>query len=512
MTTRATAAPAKPRTSLSPGLAAAALGAAALSGPLVSLAPFEAVLVAASLALVGAVAAHPPLAAYAFLAITPLVVGMDRGSVVPLMRPNEAFFALLAVGVAIRYVVDLVRERRPRPPLRLPAVDAAILALAVLSSVVPLLWMVARDKAIGQDDVLFALTLWKYYAVYLLFRSVVRTAGHVRVCLWTSMAVAALVAVVAILQSRQMFGVHTLLARNYAPEADVGALDNNRGTSTLASSIAVADLMLFNLAIALAWLARGSRHRVLLAAAAVLFLFGVIAAGQFSGMIGLVAMGVTLGVVTGWLRQLVLGFIPLAAMAGLFLRPVIERRLLGFSSREGVPPSWVGRWENLQRFFFPELFSDFNWVLGVRVAARVKAPERWRNWVWMESGHTWLLWTGGIPLLVAFGAFLWVTMRTTLRVARRRADEFGVVAVASFASLVVIAVLMVFDVHLTLRGSADLSFPLLAMAVAGLRAAPAPAGGSDGGGTDGSGGLDGAGGSDGAAGSDGLPSLIVVRR
>ena len=472
MTTRGTAAPLPRSAPLSPWFGATVLGAAVMSGPLVSSVPSNAVLVgAAALALICAVAVHPPLAAYTFLAVTPLVVGMDRGMVVPFMRPNEALLLLLGTGVATRYVVDAVRDGRPRPRFRLPPVDATILALAVLSSALPLAWMVARSKAISQDDVLFALTIWKYFAVYLLFRATVRTASQVRICLWTSMAVASLVAVVAILQSVQLFGVHRLLASHYAPEANAGALDNNRGTATLASSIAVADLMLFNLAIAVAWLARGATRRVLLGAGAVLFLLGVVASGQFSGIIGLVPMGIALGLLTGQLGRLVRGFLPVALVSGLLLRPVIERRLLGFSSPEGVPSSWTGRWDNLQRFFFPELFSNFHWVLGVRASGRVKAPETWRDWVWMESGHAWLLWTGGIPLLVAFVVFLWVTMRTTLAVARARADEFGVAAVASFASLVVIAVLMLFDVHLTLRGSADLSFPLLAIAVAGLRPA-----------------------------------------
>jgi hypothetical protein len=156
--------------------------------------------------------------------------------------------------------------------------------------------------------------------------------------------------------------------------------------------------------------------------------------------------------------------LPVALVSGLATQPVVERRLSGFDSAQGLPPSWLGRVENLRTFFWPELFSNFNFVLGVRPAARVPAPEVWRQYVWIESGHTWLLWNGGIPLLVAFFVFLGTSLQVTARVGRARFDAIGVAALASFASLVALAVLMVLDPHLTLRGSADLLFSLLALA------------------------------------------------
>lgn len=444
----------------------AAFAAALVIAPLVVVAP-PLILAAglSALALIVGVYAHPPLAAYVLLVTTPLVAGMDRGLILPVLRPHEAIALLVAAGLLARGAVDLLAGRLRRPSIR--ALDAAIVFMAVTSSVLPLLWMAARGNAVTMDDALYALTLWKYYGIYLIVRGSVRTEQQVRRCLWLAMAAAGVVAVVGILQSLQLLGVPALLARFYALDGNVEEFLEFRGGSTFNYPIAVADFLAFNLAIALGWLARGSRSRPLLVAAAGLFVFGIVAAGQFSGAIALVITVVAVGLLTHRLGRLGFAALLTAPVAGLALKPVIDERLRGFSSPYGLPYSWISRLENLQTFFWPRLLSDFNFVLGVRPEARVRVLEPGTDYVWIESGHTWLLWTGGIPFFTAFFVFLWVSLRTTFQTARARTDAIGVAAIASFASLIVLAVLMALDPHLTMRGSADLLFSLLALASVG---------------------------------------------
>jgi hypothetical protein len=95
----------------------------------------------------------------------------------------------------------------------------------------------------------------------------------------------------------------------------------------------------------------------------------------------------------------------------------------------------------------------------------VPAPETWRDWVYIESGYVWLVWIGGLPFLLAFVAFVAVGMVCLWPIAVVRRNAIGAAALAAFAYLVVIATLMLLDPHLTIRGSADLFFPLLGLAL-----------------------------------------------
>src|SRR5262249_53800842 len=151
----------------------------------------------------------------------------------------------------------------------------------------------------------------------------------------------------------------------------VGEVTDLRGGSTLGLPIAVADLMIINLAIAAGLLAfdpRGKRLR--LALLAFLFVVGVFAAAEFSGVIGLGIAVLVIAIATRRGSSLFAPVIPVAVVA-LALRPVIEKRLQGFQSPSGLPVSWEGRLHNLEGYFWPRLFSGDSWLLGVRPAARV---------------------------------------------------------------------------------------------------------------------------------------------
>lgn len=434
---------------------------AVLGGAAAQVAPELAAAGALALVVVVAVVAHPPAAAYVLLATTPLIVGIDRGAVIPALRPSEAVLGLVAAGLLGRAAIDFARGR----PLtwRPTRLDGALVALAVAGSVLPLAWMVARGRAIAPDDVLYGLQLWKYYAVFLVVRAAVRTEHEVLVCLWICVAGAVAVAAVGIAQVAGVGPVVHVLSTYYAPFDDASLVQNLRGSSTIAAPQAVADVMAITLAIVAGLFLRGRRRGLLLACAGVL-VFGAVAAGQFSGIVALLVACLAIGVITRTLgRQFLVGA-PLLLLAAIALKPVIDRRIAGLSD-SGLPASWSGRLHNLQTHFWPELFSGFNWVLGVRPSPRVPLPGTPGRYVFIESGHTWLLWVGGLPLLLAFAYLTVAGLAWTTRVARARSDALGLAATASCTALAVVAVGMIFDPHITLRGTAELFFALLALAL-----------------------------------------------
>lgn len=447
-----------------PGTTFGLLFACAAVGALLAISPEYAVLGLVAIGVIACVCLRPEVAAYLVIFVTPLVAGIDRGTIVPVFRPNEALALLVGAGLGLRWLMRL-RTGGFRPP-RLDRVDVALLALAVCNSVVPLMMMLVRQRQITGDDLQYALVLWKYLAVYALVRTAVRTQHHVRTCLVLSLASTVLVCFIGILQSLGLFGVPALLARFYAPFGVDRVLDIGRGSSTLSLPAAVADLAIANLAIVVGMLMRGlarsNRQKLVLIGVAVVCILGVGAAAEFSTMIGLMVAFVALAIVTGS-RRLLAQALPALVAAGLVLWPVISTRLAGFQSASGLPQSWVERLNNLTTYFLPQLTSDGNWWLGVRVAARVPVSQNEFGWVWIESGYVWLLWGGGIPLLAAFFFFAWAAMSKAKLLARRCNDATAVVGIAVFVFVASDLVVMAFDPHLTYRGSGDLLFFLLAL-------------------------------------------------
>jgi hypothetical protein len=447
-------------------LIGAAVLAAAGAGALTTLGPMKALAALLVVTVISCVWRRPALAAYLIVGLTPLTVGLDLGHSLPLIRPNEAIDLLMGATLVARGVVMARSGQLPR--IRLNRVELAMVLMAVSNSVIPLLWMTVRREAITRDDLLYALVMWKLLGIYVIARVAVSTDRQVRRCLWLSVAVASIVALIAILQSLALFGVPRLLAEFFGSPAEFGPA-GGRGSSTLGMTAATADLMIFNLAIVSGLWTRYRQHRLALTAASVLLLCGVLAAGEFAGAIGLVVGVVCIAIVSGSPRLLAL-FVPFAAVGGYVLRPVISNRLSGFQSVSGLPQSWTKRLENLETYFWPKLFSEWNFLLGVRPSARIPVVG---GYVWIESGYTWLLWGGGIPLLASFVFFVYVTAKRGWQVAHDGLDARSVAGTAVFVAVIVITVLMSFDPHLTFEGSADEFFILIALATPRDRRRPA---------------------------------------
>ena len=148
--------------------------------------------------------------------------------------------------------------------------------------------MVVRQRPISSDDLLYCIVMWKLLAEYVIVRAVISTREQAMRCLVLSMIAAAIVCVVGIMQALGLAGVPELLAKYYAPIGADTAVGGRRGGSLLGLPAAVADLAILNLVIAIAMIERGYPRRLWLGGLAVLYALGVVAAAEFSTVIGLV--------------------------------------------------------------------------------------------------------------------------------------------------------------------------------------------------------------------------------
>lgn len=436
---------------------AAGMGTLAVTAPVMCLG----LLAGAVLAV--AVWRRPAVAAFVIVGVTPLVVGIDRGRLVPQMRVNEAL-TLFVVGVLC--VRAAVQRRPERLTLRLDPVSRSFVWFALATSLVPIVFMVGRGRPLEMDDLTYAAVMWKFLLLYAVVRLTIRSDREVTIALWVSLVAGVLVGVIGILQSLDLLGVRALLEPLFAPFGYTDVVQSARAGSTVGLPAATADLMVLNLVIALGMLYRKPSLAWCLAPMTLVFVVAVFSAAEFSSALGLV---IALVCVAARLRRLDLlkwsvVAVPVAVVA---LWPTIAPRIEDFSSLHGMPTSWLVRYHNLSTYFWPEIVDGSNFLVGVRPAARVPVDEGAFGFIWIESGYLWLLWGGGLPLFAAFFWFVWTSLRATGPAARLLAASSGVAALAAYTGLVSCVVLMIFDPHITYRGSADALFGLLALSACG---------------------------------------------
>ncbi len=94
--------------------AAGAAAAVVLAALIAFAGPKLALLALVVLTLLAIMALRPAVAAYLLIAITPLVAGIDRGTVMPVLRPNEALMLLAIVALCGRAILRLNVSSRPK--------------------------------------------------------------------------------------------------------------------------------------------------------------------------------------------------------------------------------------------------------------------------------------------------------------------------------------------------------------------------------------------------------------
>jgi hypothetical protein len=425
---------------------------AVAAGPMIVLAAIGVLALAGMFALA---AYRPIFATYAYLGTLPLIAGIDRGHLIPLVRPNEALLVVLLLGALVGGYVRWCRGERI--PLQLHQLDIPLGVFLLASTAWPLLSMLLRGHVPASSDLAAVLPVCKLVAIYLLVRFSVSTEAQLVRCFRLIIWPGAVVAVIAILQTLHFGPVVSMLQTIWAPDSNPAALAE-RGSTTLASPIATGDYIIICLTLIVCCGMRGLLDRRERLGLGLVLGAGVLATGQFSTWISaVVAAGLILWRFTT-VRNSSLRFVWLVPVALAIGAPALIGRLEGFSEF-GVPRSWIGRWSNLSNFYLPK-FGFINVLMGVSPDSVLDAPERWRDVIYLESGYLELLWIGGIPLLAAFAWLSVVVLRRT-RELMAQPGAVGAAAATLWVCWWFVLILTVLDPHLTLRGTGDLLFMLI---------------------------------------------------
>lgn len=425
--------------------------------------------VLAGVLLVVVVARHPVLAVYIYLGTLPFLAGIERGTLFPLVRANEAVLVLV-VGAA--FTGGWIRYLRGAPTgLHVGPLDLPLAVFVVASAVWPLLSLMLRGIPPSPLELASTMPVLKLAGLLLLARVTVTEERHrlvvMRIVVWT----AVVIAVIAVLQAVGFSPVVSALTVwwNEAESPDDGV--SGRGTTTFASSIATGDYLVMAVALLTALALRGMVGRRQILVAAPLLAAGVLASAQFSAWLAMAIVATIFLRRSAELRRYARRGLPLIAFAALLGAPAATTRLAEFGSSFGMPRSWLGRWDNLVNFYLPP-FDLVHVLLGISPNSVLTAPETWREQIYLEFGYLHLLWVGGLPLLAAFA---WLTVAVLRRTDRLRdtPGALGGMAAALHVGWWLVLLLSLIDVHLVLRGMGDLLFVLLGV-VAGRADADRP--------------------------------------
>ena len=419
---------------------------AAVLGPIL-------IVIACALGLFALVAWRPVLATYLYLATLPFIAGIERGTLLPLVRPNEALLVLLIAGALTGGYVRAVRGAPLKIHLR--PLDIPLAVFVLLATVWPIGMMLVRGVLPAGSDLLATLPVCKLAGLLLLVRLTVSTSTQVLWCIRLIIGGAVGIAAIAVLQILS-FGPVLALLRAIDPGANYM---NQRGWATLASPIATGDYILIGVTLLLGAAVRGLVGKWTQVGAGFVLAAGLLAAGQFSTWLGALLIGALILWRESKAKRAALRFAPLIVIAIMIGSPALRGRLEDFSGGSS-PLSWQVRWDNLTHLYFPELFGSGRFLVGVSPNSVVVPPDTWRDTVWLESGYLQLLWMGGGPLLVAFGVLARSVLKYTDHLSSRT-DGVGACASALFIAWWMIVILLILDPHLFMRGPGDLFFTLI---------------------------------------------------
>lgn len=431
------------------------LGASLAAGPLAALA-------ALAVTLLGLLVLRRPVAgAYLLIGLAPVVSGLRRGLPVPGLRLSE----LITAGLAGLLLVGV--ETRRAPPWG--PFDWAALAYVTANLGLGSFNLLQRGEPFTAENAGTLLGPLQFFLLYRAVRTVLTSDSQRRRALGLVLVSSIPVSLLAILQYASVPGVSGALASVTGVDAFVTAQVQElgaRATGPFPHWQVLAGYLFVVVVVGLGALMAGERRvlpRWALVSVTGLALAAMVSTGTFVTTFGVVAALLVLG---AWYRRLGRAALVLAVgvvLSGVFFGSLVEDRVdYSFTTAPGaerealVPQSVAYRYELWTEQLLPALGGRWLTGYGPDLPGSV-------SFEYTESMYLTVLFRGGMPLLLIYGALMMALAAGAWRLARHFGGTAGTLGRVVFLLVVLLAVLHLLEPYFVTSGLPHLVWVLAAL-------------------------------------------------
>lgn len=403
----------------------------------------------------------PIVLCYLMVAAIALTSGIERGGLLPFLRPNEAGL-LLSAGIA--FVTILVNKRRGVCSSRYANIAFPVLFSGTV--IIPGLSYFLRGTQLAMDDLFFLLAPLQYFVLFWLFADLPESEADRRGLIQWMILCGSVVAVVGLMQAGRVWFVTELLDRWYFSSHGAEAADVGRVTSLMAAWNVLGIFLMVNLLIAWAVLSPNSKAlgKVGMTVPVALCAVCLVASGSFASILGLIT-GV---LVIELLRRRKMREVPilLLAVVGVaiairsfqpLIQPLVRQRLDYQFQHGGIVPQTLSfRFQVWREVYWPAIRENLLW------GSHLTIPDTF-TWQWAESEYLLLLFRFGVIGLLAHLAWVGVTLGWLWRRFRQSDGFLRSMVTCALVILVVLSITGLTNEVLTFSGAADYLWIMLAL-------------------------------------------------
>lgn len=422
--------------------------------------PWLALAITAGIIVCIAAFVKPIILCYVMIAAISLTSGMERGKLIPFLRPNELVI-LFAAGIGL--IVILTRKTYQR--LNLHPISFSIMVLVGGTTLIPGISYLLRGRPLSIQDILILLAPLQYILLFWLFANLPSNNVDRRKIIQLMLLCGAIVATVGILQAARFGFVTNFLHQWYSSAQETRAINYGRVTSLMSAWNVLGIFLMVNLFITWAFgIYRGTElGKAIIIVSMCLCMACLIISGSYAGIIGSV-LGIL--IITFLLKGinrktiiLLLGISVFILLVIILFKPFIQERFNAqFRYGNLVPETLSFRFKVWREIFLPAMDLSL-WGSNLTIPATF-------SFQYTESQYLTLLFSFGLVGLIAFLTWIGITLTWLIRRFRQHYGLLKVITAVSIAIILVLCVTGFTNAVFTYSGTADYLWIILALLTA----------------------------------------------